>query len=215
MLTWHDHWPDWRLLHACWILHYNCWSVVCVVISARLNVTQASRHCMVELRFTHLFPNSHDMNNNTSEITQSLHARVWTHTGTHCAVILVRTRKYICIVFVSILDFCSPCSNRHGWLGVNKQLFILISAFANVASWSTSDSLINISILCFRWIVFGLRVKWNKHPLDIPIKGVNFPSDLFSVHSWPSDRRTTRHLRCQTSSRLELWIELSGDITAH
>ena len=154
---------------------------------------------MVELCFTHFFsssPNSYNINNNTSEITQTLHAHVWTHTLTYCAVILVRTRKYICIVFVSKLDFCSPCSNRHGWLGVKKLLFILISAFANVASRSTSDSLINISI--FRWIIFGFKVKWNKQPLEMPVKGVAFPSDLFSVRSWPTDRRTTRHLRYQS-----------------
>ena len=84
-------------------------------------------------------------------------------------------------------------------------------AFANVASTFTSSSLINISI--FRWIIFGLRVKWYKQPLAIPIKGVTFPSDLSSVRSWPNDRCTTRHLRYQTGSRLELRGERSGDIT--
>ena len=44
-----------------------------MVISARLNVTQASRHCMIDLCFTHLFSNSYDINNNISEITQILH----------------------------------------------------------------------------------------------------------------------------------------------
>ena len=39
-----------------------------------------------------------------------------------------------------------------------------------------------------------LRLKRNKQPLDIPIKGVAFPSDFFGVLPRTIDGSTTRHL---------------------
>ena len=57
------------------------------------------------------------------------------------------------------------------------------------------DNWINISICCCLLNNIRLRNKWNKQPLDRPIKNVAFPSDLFRVHFRPMDRHTTRHLR--------------------
>ena len=83
----------------------------------------------------------------------------------------------------------------------------MIYVFTNVVSRATSDSL--IKHLHFSLNNVRLRLKQNKQPLDMQIEGVAFPSNLFNVHSWPTDGI----IHDQNDSQLELWSKFSEDIT--
>ena len=129
---------------CCTLIGHNCifptklLSVVSIVISECLNITLASRHCIIYLCFTHHFSNSYDITIMMTVRSRRLCCEYTHKSGgnaqrhiVHLYSEVVRTRKYI-------YEVCFLLA--HSWMGLFGVFFFffLVSYVSNVVSRSTS-----------------------------------------------------------------------------